>query len=143
MRSGMTVSGFDDLIKSLGAAKDKIDDLVIETVADAGLTTQKYAVTGIQRGPATGKTYKRRGVTHRASAAGQFPASDTGRLASSVDVEGIGTKTVRVGTNLKYGAYLELSTANMQARPWLFPSAERAKKQVIKDAKKRYKEAFK
>lgn len=49
---------------------------------------------------------------------GTPPNSDTGRLQQSIRVERDGDATL-VGTNLKYGAYLEFGTLDMAARPWL------------------------
>jgi len=51
---------------------------------------------------------------------GAFPHADTGRLRNSieyaVDDDGL---SVRVGTNVEYGGYLELGTDKMEARPFL------------------------
>lgn len=62
-------------------------------------------VKGIQRGQKTGRTYKRRSVIHQASAPGEYPASDTGRLANSFSVQA-GNLYARVFTNLKYAKFL-------------------------------------
>jgi hypothetical protein len=37
----------------------------------------------------------------------------------SIAREMVGQTTARVGTNIKYGLYLELGTRSMSARPWL------------------------
>lgn len=123
-------------LKSLGA---DADDVVIETITDLVTDTHALAVAGIQRGPKSGVTYRRGGVTHRASAPGQYPASDTGRLASSVRMEmpQPGNLTGRVGTAVNYGPHLEFGTSRMAARPWLMPSFERAKIGVEKDLRAR------
>lgn len=138
MKTSMQLSGFKDLLQSVGFAGEQLKDVVQDTIEDAGFRTQEFAVRGIQNGPATGRTYRRDNITHQASAPGEFPMSDTGRLASSVDIEGLGTETVSVGTNVKYGLHLELGTSRMFPRPWLFPSAERASQEITRDAQKRY-----
>lgn len=56
------------------------------------------------------------------SAPGEPPHRRTGRLRASVAREVVreGSATVgRVGTNVKYGRWLELGTSRMAARPWL------------------------
>ncbi len=56
---------------------------------------------------------------------GNAPNTDTGRLAQSVGFEIRKGKTSSVGvvgTNLKYGAWLEFGTRMMGARPWLRPA---------------------
>jgi HK97 gp10 family phage protein len=49
---------------------------------------------------------------------GDPPHKQTGRLLASVafEIQGL---IGRVGTNLKYGRWLELGTRKMKARPWL------------------------
>jgi len=75
--------------------------------------------------------------THQASAPGQYPATDTGRLVSSVRMlPDVGTSYV-VGTNVEYGRWLEFGTSRMAARPWLLPSFERAKIGVERELRAR------
>lgn len=50
---------------------------------------------------------------------GDAPNTDTGRLVQSIKVERDGESAYLVGTNLKYGAWLEFGTKDMAARPWL------------------------
>lgn len=77
----------------------------------------------IQDPPKTGKVYRRRGVTHQASAPGQPPASDTGRLVGSGDVfldpENI---SARVNWGVGHALPLELGTEKMEPRPFARPS---------------------
>lgn len=49
---------------------------------------------------------------------GEAPHLQTGRLRGSVAWEVVGLLG-RVGTNLRYGRWLELGTRKMAARPWL------------------------
>ena len=64
--------------------------------------------------PASGRTYRRGGVTHQASAPGEPPAPDTGALVRSilwqVRSEG-GRWFAEVGTTLPYALYLEYGAA--------------------------------
>jgi HK97 gp10 family phage protein len=56
----------------------------------------------------------------KASAEGEPPHKRTGRLRASINHEVDKAKaTARVGTNLKYGKFLELGTRKMAARPFL------------------------
>lgn len=54
------------------------------------------------------------------------PNVQTGRLRASIQIEGPATEggecVVYVGTNVPYGAYLELGTSRMPRYPWLLPS---------------------
>jgi hypothetical protein len=87
--------------------------------------------------PGTGRVYvrgrgrghgRRGGVMHRASAPGQPPAVDTGRLRASITHQVGGpvynsqvgiALYVRVGTGVAYARYLEFGTSRMAARPFL------------------------
>jgi HK97 gp10 family phage protein len=77
--------------------------------------------------PGQGRLYPRgRTVVHRASAPGQPPAVDTGRLRASIthtlperDERGL---RVRVGTDVEYARYLEFGTRRMAPRPFLRPA---------------------
>jgi phage gpG-like protein len=69
---------------------------------------------------AKGKLVKRTKLIYGAhpSKPGEPPRKQTGRLAASVawEIQGL---SARVGTNVKYGRWLELATTHMAARPWL------------------------
>lgn len=60
-----------------------------------------------------------------AASPGNPPNSDTGNLVKNI-LFGFNPKMTIgwVGTNLKYGKYLELGTEDMAARPWLQPAAK-------------------
>ena len=58
--------------------------------------------------------------TVNVSKPGDTPNTDTGRLVQSIRMEFTdGGATALIGTNLKYGLYLEFGTSKMTARPWL------------------------
>lgn len=80
--------------------------------------------------PGTGRTY-RTGYktephrTHQASAPGDAPAVNTGRLRQSITALRISPLHWRVGTNVDYALYLEFGTRRMAARPFLRPAADK------------------
>lgn len=73
--------------------------------------------------PGTGRIYTRgKTVTHQASAPGQPPAPDTGRLRAAVQTEVTRSNWDVVGTvsvNTEYAAGLELGTEKVKPRPYL------------------------
>ena len=96
----------------------------------------------------TGRTYRRRKVLHTASAPGQPPALDTGRLRNSIAVtspkwEGWSV-SAEVGTNVEYARLLEYggrtgrqNTTRIAARPYMRPTMEEetpAIEKVLRDA---------
>lgn len=76
--------------------------------------------------PGLGEIYPRgKTASHRASAPGQPPAPDTGRLRASTTHEVIvsGDEVrVRVSDNTQYGLALELGTEKIAPRPALRPT---------------------
>jgi len=52
------------------------------------------------------------------SAPGEYPHRDSSQLLKNIEAEYDAT-TGRVGTNVKYGKYLEFGTKKMKRRPWL------------------------
>jgi len=91
------------------------------------------AVTEILRGAKSGQIYSRGGKSHQASAAGEYPASDTGNLASNINVQiQTGGLSGTVESKAGYSSMLEYGTSKMAARPFMQPSAERARPYIRK-----------
>jgi HK97 gp10 family phage protein len=67
-----------------------------------------------------------------ASRPGSPPHKQTGRLRASIAWELVGDDRARVGTNVKYGRYLELGTSRMSPRPWLVRSAKETTSEVTR-----------
>lgn len=67
-----------------------------------------------------------RAAGHFASAPGEPPASDTGRLLNSIEHKILVENTVfaRVGSSVEYAIYLELGTRHMLPRPFLRPALD-------------------
>lgn len=100
----------------------------MEVAADdtAGLIQEK-----IQGGPKTGKLYKKNNPNrvHRASAPGQYPATDRGTLAQSYGVER-DDNSVYLITNAKHGPILEQRTGSGQ-RPHITRGVEENRERIV------------
>ena len=129
----MTISIKVDGLEELNQAFDRLGSSGKREAARATRASLEKvrgdAVKAIQRGPTTGMTYERGpgqnlSSSHRASAPGEAPATDTGTLASSINVKQIGPLVGTVGSSLNYAGWLEFGTLSMDARPWLAPSLE-------------------
>ena len=123
------------VLREVGYTRRNAQNALFDTVVDLTLGTHQRAVRGVQRGPATGRLYKKYKPQriHRASAPGQYPMSDTGRLASSIKhslPDSYQKPVGQVYTNLRYGKYLELKSAARGGRPWLKRSFDDTTKQV-------------
>ena len=86
----------------------------------------------IQQTPKTGREYRRRGVTHTASAPGEAPASDTGALVREVRVSVDEAKlTATVNSGAAYAAALEFGTPTMQPRPYMRVALQNTRERVV------------
>jgi len=112
-------------IRKFGAQADAaLAQIVMATSQDV----RTHAIRAIQGGPKNGREYKLNNPrrTHRASAPGQAPATDTGRLVQSITANITGL-TAEVSANVQYAAPLEFGTVNMEPRPFLQPALDAQK----------------
>lgn len=121
------LEGSDQLQRELRRLSDDLREEAGKAVLATAVEMRADIVTSIQRGPASGRTYKKSNPTrtHTASALGQPPMSDTGRLANSITFDRVGDLTATVGSALNYAPWLEYGTSRMAARPFFRPAIER------------------
>lgn len=115
----------------------------------AGITefigmVEKRAVELITSPPKTGRIYRRRGVVHQASAGGEAPASDTGRLVNSRRVEIIESEIRgRLTFSTAYALPLEKGTVKMEPRPYAVRALNETRQAGIDIVVQRVREAVK
>ena len=114
------------LIKALRELGDDAEDELSKAINATGLSLRGSIVKKYRRGPATGIVYEKYNPrrTHQASAAGEAPATDTGRLADSVTFDRQGKLQVEVSTDVEYGPPLEFGTRTIEPRPNWVPSIQ-------------------
>lgn len=77
------------------------------------------AVELIQSPPKSGRIYRRRGVTHQASAPGEAPASDHGTLVAGRKIDLFEAYLrARLTFTAKHAKFLEFGTRRMEPRPF-------------------------
>lgn len=151
----LDITGNKALTDTFRKYGDKSIQAVETAVRVTALDVQADAVKSIQRGSKTGRVYayvsegeytkifstqglvkviknNGRNDTHQASAPGEAPATDTGRLAGSIDAVKLTRLNWEVGTLLKYGRYLEFGTQKIAERPWLRPAIQRGKAEFFR-----------
>lgn len=125
------LTGTEAFFAALAEVREAGEETVVDFVTIATMSLHRRAVRSIQRGPASGRIYQKYNPrrTHQASAPGEAPMSDQGRLVGSIQFElpSAGDKTPEgvVGTNLDYGKFLELKPSTRGGRPWLKPAFDR------------------
>ncbi|HEV8035859.1 HK97 gp10 family phage protein [Yoonia sp.] len=130
----ITLEGGDQLAAALRAYGAQAQKYVDDAVNATGLELRGDIVKRYQRGPASGRTYEKYNPrrTHTASAPGEAPATDTGRLASSVNFKREGAMSATVGSEIVYAAMLEFGTARIAPRPAWVPAVEAIRPKYIK-----------
>lgn len=113
------VSGSDALSTNIKGLMSAFPKAINKAVAQTANNVRNEAITSISREQSMGRVYQRGNITHIASAPGDAPNTDSGRLVDSIAVEKIRTSVYAVGTSVEYGKYLEFGTRQMAARPWL------------------------
>jgi phage gpG-like protein len=101
------------LAKKLDTQAQKITQNLADANLKAAYVVRNQAISNIDKGLRHGRFYKRRTIVHQASAPGEYPKTDTGRLTSSIYAQRVDKYGAQVGTNIEYGLFLE------QIRPWL------------------------
>ena len=128
--------------KKYQKANDEIKKRLQRVIVYGVNAVRNTALDGVLRGAKTGEIYEKYNPrrTHRSSSAGEYPASDTGFLASNivskVATDGLsGTITSRAN----YSGFLEFGTSKMGARPFMQPSLEQNRPKIRARARKEFK----
>jgi HK97 gp10 family phage protein len=129
----VTLTGDKEMKKAFRAFENKSEDAFTKAMNISAQTIRTAAIRLIMKGARSGAQYTVGGKTAQRSAPGEPPKSDTGHLVANIDAtidaDGGGAT---VGTNVDYGLWLEVGTSKMAARPWLMPSFEMLKPEIIK-----------
>lgn len=143
-----SVKGLTSLIGKLDALKKAAEAEAAKGLYLSGLKIEEYAKKSLAEGGKTGRVYKRgkRGRVHVASAPGEAPATDTGRLVNSVGTKALGNgRVVQVkaggSSSVGYAADLEFGTDKMAPRPFMRPALKKATPEIEKVMGKSLKEA--
>jgi HK97 gp10 family phage protein len=132
MQISIKVSGLEKALEVLRKAETELQEPIKDTLKGGAQLIRGEAIKSIQSGSKTGRTYKRYNPTrtHRASAPGEAPASDTGNLVSNIMVQEKGD-SIEVQSNAEYSKFLEYGTSKMEARPFLFPAYEMSREKIV------------
>ncbi|CAN5263124.1 hypothetical protein BH10PLA2_BH10PLA2_00640 [soil metagenome] len=143
MDFSVKIEGLDSIANATGAIKAAVQDEINKALFASAQQVRTEAIKSIQDGQKSGRIYKRRSVVHRASAPGQAPASDTGRLANSITAypaqNGESMTVAGRGTAL-YAPLLEFGTSRIAPRPFMLPALEKSKAWItarLQDAMRR------
>jgi hypothetical protein len=139
----VAVRNADKIIRKLSRLRMDVRAGIGQALAVSVVEMDAYAKQKIQGGSRSGRVYRRRSVTHQASAPGEYPKSDTGQLVASLFFKVAADKlSAFFGTMLDYGKWLEYGTRLMSARPWLLPTLKACKARIRERMKKAVAEAL-
>src|SRR5262245_5059366 len=93
-----------------------LDERLITHWIEARLNdARNHFIRNVSRGGGAGRQYG----SHRASAPGEYPATDEGRLVNSIDYRMTGPRSGRLHSDLIYAGYLTTGTERMAPRKML------------------------
>src|SRR4051812_5695027 len=102
---------------------DKLRRSVMQEIVKGTEDIRNESISLILNTEKTGRVYRHRGVEHQASAPGEPPASDTGRLVNSISTAyDFDNMSGSIVVSVDYGFYLEYGTEKMEPRPYLRPA---------------------
>jgi len=132
MEVNISVKNIDKVMKNLSTLQKDLEKPFREVIAGGAQLIRGEAIKSIQSGPKSGRIYEKYNPrrTHKASAPGQAPASDTGNLVRNIVVKQENPDLVKVESNATYSSFLEFGTSKMLASPFLFPATERSRKKI-------------
>ena len=98
----------------------EVDDDVIAGWIEARLNNARnHFIMQMARGGGGGRVYRRGQKFHRASAPGEYPVTDGGRLANSVSIQMTDKLEGRLSSDVEYAEYLTSGTSRMAPRKML------------------------
>ena len=134
----------DIQVKRISAKLRKLGESIPREVQTelyvGGLQIEETAKRSIQSGDKSGRIYQKYNPrrTHKASAAGQAPASDTGALVNSIRTERVdkGADVKAGGGATDYAVHLEFGTSTILPRPYMQPALEQNRKEIFKNVER-------
>lgn len=134
MEFKVDIEGVDKLLKASDRVKAELARELEKGLYASALRVEREAKISITNGGKTGRVYQRRTVSHQASAPGEPPASDTGRLVNSfasyvnkLSQEKIESFVVAGRGVVRYARMLEFGTTKMAPRPYMMPALEKSR----------------
>ena len=139
MEVNITVKNLQKVMNQLKKLDKRLEPDFQEIVKGGAQLIRGEAIKSIQGGAKSGIVYEKYNPrrTHRSSAPGESPASDTGNLVSKIIVKQQSKDKVNVESNANYSAFLEYGTSKMQPRPFMLPAFEKSKKPIVEATFKR------
>tara|TARA_R100000654_G_scaffold16800_4_gene35211 strand:- start:759 stop:1208 length:450 start_codon:yes stop_codon:yes gene_type:complete len=133
MQATINVKNLDKVLKSFRTMGKDMKPELRQVIQGGAQLIRGEAVKSIQSGPKSGKIYQRYNPTrtHKASAPGEAPASDTGNLVRNIRVKQKSQDIVTVESGAHYSKFLEYGTSKMQARPFLFPAFKMSQGKIM------------
>ena len=142
MELKIQVKNLEQTLRKFNALDKDLKEPFREVVKGGAQFIRGEAIKSIQTGPKSGRLYEKYNPkrTHRASAPGQSPASDTGNLVRNIKVNQKNKDVAEVQSNAPYSAFLEFGTSKMLPRPFLFPAFEKSKNKIVQAVFNRVKQ---
>jgi HK97 gp10 family phage protein len=129
------IKGIDKTLKKARKAADSFERARDMALKESALLIHETAVRIV--------TENSVGTDGKRSEPFEAPFKDTGTLSKSIKMDFSEKGVAKIGSNLKYAAWLEFGTENMAPRPWLSTAVEESSKRVADIFQKWFDKAMK
>ncbi len=118
----MSVEGTGRLIRKLNRLPERATQRISDALEASAADLHSLAVRRIQKNSGGGRTYVRGGISHTASAPGEYPNTDTGELVRKMGWRATSALATEFFSNALHGKWLEVGTSRMRPRPFMRPT---------------------
>lgn len=134
MNLTVQIEGLDKIRNATTSMTRLVDNELKIALKASGEKVRGEAIQSLLEGGKSGKRYKRGNKIHTASAPGEAPANDTGRLAGSIHtiVDAHEALIIAGRGQVKYAKMLEFGTRFIAERPFMYPALEKSRQWIIK-----------
>src|SRR6218665_259052 len=109
----MTVIGTSRLLGKLSRLAPAATQRISDELEAGAAGMYSHAVKKIQASGSTGRTYRRKGVTHVASAPGEFPNADRGELVAGMGWRSTSALSSEWYSRSRHALPLEIGTSKI------------------------------
>lgn len=130
------LTGVREALKATSGIRQEVVAQLKKALVSIGNDVQRTMVDSIRSGNKKGRVYQRGERYHIASAPGEAPATDTGRLVGAIGVfPNLDALEVEIGIKrpmVDYAASLEFGTRTVAPRPFVLPAGEKNRENAFK-----------
>lgn len=133
---------YASLMRKLDSLPRDITRNISDELEAGASKMHSLAVRRIQKNSGSGRVYVRGGVSHTASAPGEYPNTDKGSLVASMGWRSTSSLSSEFYARAVHARYLEFGTSRMRKRPFMRPTFRELRPEISKRVARAVREAL-